>query len=203
MLPLNVTRLNAAYYTGNCHKWLCAPKGAGFLHVRRDRAANIHPLRISLGYASGKSSDESRRPRLWREFDWSGTEDPTPALCVPEAISFLGSLLPGGWDELRSRNRSLALEGRQVLLETLGLDAPCPASMVGSMAAVVLPGPAGEPTALGLDPLQEALYARHGIEVPVVPWPPLSARLLRISAQVYNTRQQYQALAGALNKLLA
>ena len=114
MVPLDLDRLGAAYYTGNAHKWLCAPKGSAFLHVRRDRQASVHPVVISHGYAPDASG-----ARFRAEFDWAGTSDPTPWLSIPEAIAFVGSLLPGGWPEVMSRNRALALAARETLLEAL------------------------------------------------------------------------------------
>jgi isopenicillin-N epimerase len=196
MLPLSIRRIGAAYYTGNCHKWLCTPKGSAFLHVRRDRQDRILPLAISHGFNSNRT-DRSRFRLL---FDWGGTDDPTPFLCIPHAIRFLGSLLPGGWPELMKRNRTLALEGRAVLCEALRIPEPAPAEMIGSLAAVPLPdsrGPAPEPGSL-YDPLQRTLYERHRIEVPVFTFPEHPRRLVRISAQLYNSRGQVELLARAL-----
>jgi isopenicillin-N epimerase len=125
-------------------------------------------------------------------------------LCVPVAIRVVGGLAPGGWPEVMERNRRLALAGQQVLAAALELPAPCPAAMVGSMAAIPLPDGTPSPPAsrLGLDPLQEGLLEGFRIEVPVFPWPAPPKRLLRISAQLYNDLPQYQRLAAALRQLL-
>jgi isopenicillin-N epimerase len=196
MVPLDLAALGAAYYTGNCHKWLCAPKGSAFLHVRRDRQAGIRPLVLS----HGASSSRADRSRFRLEFDWTGTRDPTAFLAVPEAIRVLGAALPGGWPAVMARNRDLALEARAALAETLGIAPPSPRGMVGALAALPLAdGPGAAP---GPDALQDALLAHHGIEVPVMSWPPPRGRLLRISAQLYNTRADYERLATALRALL-
>jgi isopenicillin-N epimerase len=197
MLPLQLQALGAAYYTGNCHKWLCAPKGAGFLYARPDRQAGLRPLVIS----HGANATRLDRSRFHLEFDWTGTQDPAPYLCVSVAIRVLGSLLPGGWEELRARNHALAVEGRRILCEALEIAPPCPEEMLGSMAA--LPLETGETAAPpdGVpadDPLERALFDRHRIVVPVFRWPDPPARIVRISAQVYNRAEQYQMLARAL-----
>lgn len=200
MVPLNLREMGATYYTGNCHKWLCAPKGAAFLYVRLDKQPAIRPLTIS----HGANSPRSDRSRFHLEFDWMGTDDPTAYLCVPEAIRFMGSLLPGGWLELMARNRDMALVARQLLCEALGVSLPCPAQMIGSMAVVPLPD--GLPDIVKtklVPPLQDALWERFKIEVPVIPRAVVPKQLIRISAQLYNTRQQYEYLAKALVELRA
>jgi isopenicillin-N epimerase len=198
MLPLDLRALGAAYYAGNCHKWLCAPKGAAFLHVRHDRQAGIRPLVLS----HGANSPRADRSRFRLEFDWTGTHDPTAYLAVPEAIRVLGAALPGGWPALMARNRALALAARRRLAEALGLAPPCPDAMIGSLAAVPLPD-ADRPMPPRRDPLQVALLERFRIEVPVIAWPASPGRLLRVSAQLYNTPEQYLRLADALGTLLA
>ena len=104
MLPLDLRALGPAYYTGNLHKWVCAPKGAGFLFARRDRQAGLHPATISHGYNTPRPG----RSRFHDEFDWQGTLDVTAWLAVPAALRFCESLFPGGWTELMAHNHQLA-----------------------------------------------------------------------------------------------
>jgi isopenicillin-N epimerase len=201
MLPLDLGALGAAYYTGNCHKWMCTPKGSAFLHVRADRQQLVHPLVIS----HGRNAPRQDRSRFRLEFDFTGTQDPTAWLVIPEAIRFMGSLLPGGWAELRERNRSLALRGRALLCQALGSAAPAPEGMIGSLAAVPLPpaGAATDAAPLSVDPMMATLYDRYRIEVIVSVWPASPGRVLRVSAQIYNEESQYARLAGALQEALA
>jgi isopenicillin-N epimerase len=197
MLPLDQRSLGAAYYTGNCHKWLCAPKGVGFLFVRRDRQPGLVPTTISHGLTTPRE-DRSRFQLL---FGWTGTTDPTPALCVPEALRVLAALVPGGWSEVMARNHALAVRGRELLCAALGVAPPAPEAMLGSLAAVGLPeglGAGGAADASGLDPLQEALRREDRIEVPVYPWGPTPRRFIRLSAQLYNEPADFERLAAAL-----
>ncbi|NQT41035.1 MAG: aminotransferase class V-fold PLP-dependent enzyme [Planctomycetes bacterium] len=205
MVPLDVSRIGAAYYTGNCHKWLCAPKGAAFLHVRDDRQAGIQPTVISHGYNTPRPG----RSAFQDAFDWTGTDDPSPWLCVPEAIRFLRTLgKDGGIETVMQRNRQLALAGRRILCDRLPLEPVCADDMIGSMVAIRLPDdpnprfdPATSPNAVLQ--IHSDLLHRFAIEVPVYPWPAPPGRLLRISAQAYNTAGQYEQLADALGVLLA
>ncbi len=194
-LPLSVEAIGAAYYAGNLHKWVCAPKGAAFLYVRENRRAGVRPAIIS----HGASSPRRDRSRFLIEFDWTGTLDPTPWLCVPDALRFVGSLLPGGWVSVVQRNHELALEARDLLCKTLQIDPPAPDAMLGAMAALPLPdGTQSDAPALYGDPLQDKLLFDHHIEVPIVPWPAPPKRVLRVSAAVYNVREDYERLAEAL-----
>jgi len=186
MVPIDLSKLGAAYYTGNTHKWLCAPKGSGFLHVRADRQAVLHPNVISHGYRKG----------FHEEFDWTGTCDPTPWLCIPESLRCIGSLLPGGWPEVMATNRSLALRARSLVLDTIGTDAPCPETMIGSMASIPLPPAPNGSIASRLDCAGlHDWFREQGVETWLHPYP---VPVLRISAQLYNSIDQFRRLAGLL-----
>jgi len=191
MLPLRIRDSGAAYYTGNLHKWVCAPKGAAILYVRENRRATVRPVSIS----HGANSQRTDRSRFHLEFDWTGTFDPSAWLAVPEAIRFMASLVEGGWPEIMRRNRALALRGRDILIDALGIERPAPDNMLGSMAAIPLPDGNGEP-------LQDALLEQYRIEVPIAPLPYAPKRVLRISAQLYNEVSDYEKLAEALQKLV-
>lgn len=191
MVALDLETLQPTYYAGNLHKWVCAPKGAAFLYVQTDRQHQIHPTTIS----HGRNDSRTSRSRFHLEFDWMGTDDPTAYLSVPKAIEFMGSLLPGGWPELMQHNHTLAIAARRILSERLQIAPPCPETMLGSLAT--LPLPDGE----ALD-LYNRLWQECQIEVPIIPFPKAPQRLVRISAQLYNTIEEYQALGEALLKLM-
>ncbi|MEO8903065.1 MAG: aminotransferase class V-fold PLP-dependent enzyme [Polyangiaceae bacterium] len=195
MLPLDLERLGAAYYTGNLHKWCCAPKGAAFLWVRRDRQALIHPLVISHGWAAARTD----RSHFLLEFDWPGTLDASAILSIPSALSFLGGLFEGGLPALYAHNKALALAGRDTLCAALGTAPPSPDALLGSLAVALFPD--HTPRVPTPDALYNALVAR-GIEVPIVPLPGYPSGFVRIAAQVYNTEAEFDVLGAALKEEL-
>jgi isopenicillin-N epimerase len=105
----------------------------------------------------------------------------------------------GGWRDVMRRNHALALLGRDVLCDALGIAPPAPDEMLGAMAAVPLPDGMPYPAAIvPADPLQDKLLFTYNIEVPITPWPEAPKRVLRVSAQLYNERADYEKLAAAL-----
>lgn len=196
MIELDLDAIGAAYSTGNCHKWMCAPKGAAYLHVRRDRQEGIVPVSVSHAYNSVRT-DRS----LFRQlFAWTGTDDPTPCLTVPKAIEVMGSMLPSGWPAVRAHNRELAVNGAKLIAERLGETLVAPPELCGSIATFTIPDSDGPPpiSALFADPLHDRLRDEFGIEVPVIPWPAHPKRVMRVSGQLYNDPGDYEALADAL-----
>ena len=206
-VELDVPSIGATYYTANLHKWVCAPKGSGFIWVRPDHQATIRPLAIS----HGANSTRTDRGRFRVEFDWTGTADPTAYLCVVDAIRFGEELMPGGWAALRQRNHELAIAGRDLLCVALDVDPPAPDEMNGTMASVPLPIERRPGKVQGVelydDPVHDHLAAL-GMQVMVTPWPQRPdggswRRLIRISAAAYNDLEQFERLAAALPGALA
>jgi isopenicillin-N epimerase len=205
MVPLGLDALGAAYYTGNGHKWLCGPKGSAFLWVRTDRRAGVHPAVVSHGANDPRTG--IARYRL--EFDWVGTTDPTATLALPAAIDWVGSLDSGGWPAVMAANHALAIRARDLLAAALDVEPPAPDTLLGSMAALPLPGVATDAAAADL---HDALVDEDGIEVPFPSWPVRAARpgpddppalvLVRISAQRYVEDADIERLASALRRRL-
>ncbi len=195
MVSIDLSEIGATYYTGNCHKWLLSPKGAGFLYIRSDRQSQIRPLSIS----NGTNSPRTDKSRFHLEFDWTGTDDPTAYLSVSTAINFIDLNLENGWNELMQRNHQLAVTARKIIAETLGVALPCPGEMIGAMAAIPLPHQVEK---VPPEQLQNALYDRYQIQVPIFYFWPTQQWIVRISAQLYNTEAQYEKLAQALKDLL-
>jgi isopenicillin-N epimerase len=208
MVPLRLSELGAAYYTGNGHKWMCAPKGAAFLHVRRDRQALIKPLSIS----HGANDTRMDRSRFRLEFDWQGTFDPSAWLTWQAAIDGMAEILPSGWASIMSFNHHLAVAAGEMLAEAMHTAVQAPTEMIGSMASIRLPGgPWRRSEATRRMGMIEAALRGRRFEAPLMMWPcpwlvdsgdlPPETEfdlLVRVSAQVYNYLGQYERLSSIL-----
>ncbi|MBW6396894.1 aminotransferase class V-fold PLP-dependent enzyme [Roseomonas sp. HJA6] len=179
MLPLDLPALGADWYVGNCHKWLMAPKGSGFLWAQRDRQDGLHPTVISHPYGEGFPA----------EFDYTGTRDSTAFLSVPAALEFCSGL---GGEALMRRNAALAREGAVLLAARFGTQIGAPAEMSAAMATIRLPW-RGAATREASNALRETLIETHRTDVPVHPIG--DALWIRISAQAFNEIGDYEALA--------
>jgi len=205
-VDLDLEALGATYYTGNLHKWVCAPKGSAFLWVRRDRQEGVHPVTIS----HGANSPRRDRSRMQLEFDWVGTADPSAWLTVPVALSFGAELVPDGWPGLRRRNHELCLVGRDLLCDALDVQPPAPDEMVGCMSAVPLPPEVDPVPVQGVSLYGDAVHdglLERGLQVMVTPWPQRPEggawrRLIRISVAAYNDRAQLERLAEAARQVV-
>jgi isopenicillin-N epimerase len=194
-VSVDVGDLGAAYYAANNHKWLCAPVGSGFLHVRRDRQAEIMP-------AVGSGAAHPDAPFAER-FVWRGTKDMSAHLMVPETIEYLAALHPQGWEGIRCRNHELAVAARNILADALGVEKPCPDEMIGAMFTLPL-GKLNFPPELmaewPVNRLRSVMIARYGYGVTTVEFE--GQYLLRVTAHLYNNVGQYRELAAALEPVL-
>lgn len=212
-IDMDVERLGADFLTSNCHKWLCSPKGSAFLHVRAEHQRGFRPLALS-NFAKSPEGTKGRS-KFNLEFDYVGTDDPTARLAIADAVELVPGCAGRSWGEIVRHNRSLVMRGRDVLLSRLGMTAPASDELIGPLAVVPLPDVPPErretiarrPT-LYSNALQDHLVARHAVQVPV--WVPSAylgqpfdgKRYIRLSAQVYNTLEQYEYLAEALTEEL-
>ena len=183
-LHLNEPSLGADWYTGNCHKWLYAPRGCAFLWARSDRQAQVHPLAISHGYSKG----------FTEEFDWPGTRDFSPWLAASAGVHFIQELGP---DAVRRYCHDLAIASAERVARAWRQPLAGPAAMHGSLMAIRLPDSyqRGGATREIARKIQSEFMERHRIAVAVMPID--GALWARISAQIYNAPEDYERLIKA------
>lgn len=197
-VPMDVDRWGAAYTTGNAHKWLCAPKGAAFLHVREDLQTEFTPLVLSNdAFNLDEASARSGRSAFNHAFDYAGTDDISAYLTIADCIEWMDSNLDGGIAGNMQRNRNLCLHARDVICDALGATPPVPDPMLGPLSTIDL-----DAGGMGAAEIKQRLRDEYHIQIPV--WgTPAGTVAVRISVQAYNTIEQYQYLARALKKILA
>jgi isopenicillin-N epimerase len=184
-ISLSLQDLGADFYTGNLHKWLCAPKGSAFLYARTEVQALIEPLPVSWGW-----QNENPGPSLFVDYiERTGTRDLSAYLAVPDAIEFLQH---NDWDAVRLRCHSLASEASQRLKILTGLPALSPDSPQWFSQMISIPLPAK----IDVKQLQIDLRQNYHIEIPVLCWNGMN--LIRLSVQGYNTEKDIDALISAL-----
>lgn len=188
-IPLHLDSLGADFYAGNLHKWLCAPKGAGFLYARPEAQKLVKPLIVSWGYES-----ETPGSSIFVDHhEWWGTRDMAAFLAVPAAIEFQERY---GWDRVREACHQLALDYQKRICELTGL-APLH-SLEEDWIRQMFTAPLPADTDVAL--LKNRLYDEFNIEVPVLEWN--GNKLIRVSVQGYNTQEDLDALFVALSRLL-
>ncbi len=188
-LHFSLDKLGADFYTGNLHKWLCAPKGAAFLYARPEVQELVEPLVVSWGW----ESDTPGPSRFVDYYEWTGTRDISAYLTVPEAIRFQKE---HDWDKVRVACHHLAQETRTALstLTALPPIQPDSESWYAQMVA------AGLPSKVNPEDLKTKLYDQYRIEVPVHEFN--GHNLIRVSYQGYNDEGDQAALLSALSQLL-
>ncbi len=190
-MPLDLKAVDADFYTGNCHKWMLSPKGAGFLYVRREMQHLIEPLVVSWGYHS--LPEKSAGSTFLDYLTWSGTHDPAAYLSVPAAIQFMQA---HNWEQVRQDCHALlrtTIERISLLLGT-PLLYPLDSNLYHQMGIAALPQESD------LTVLKNRLYDDFCVELPLIEWE--GCKFMRISVQGYNTQQDLDALEEGLKKLL-
>jgi isopenicillin-N epimerase len=187
-IPLDMRAIGADFYGGNLHKWLCAPKGAGFLYARPEVQELLKPLIVSWGY---ESETPSGSPFIDLN-EWTGTRDIAAYLAVPAAIKFQAE---HNWDEVQIACHELACEVQERICTLTGLP-PLNNDMSRFAQFVSVPLP-NETDVVGL---KENLYEKYRVEVPLINWN--GRKLIRVSIQGYNSRRDVDSLMVALNELL-
>jgi len=183
-IPLNLEEINADFYSGNLHKWLCSPKGAGFLYARPEVQDVLEPLVVSWGYEAEKPGSS----QFVDYQEWQGTRDVAAFLSVPAAIEFQ---IKHDWDKVQEACHVLAVEVEARICKLTGLPSLySDDAWFAQMISAVLP--------VGTDivALKEFLYAERRIEVPLMEWN--GKKLIRISIQGYNSREDVDTLMTAL-----
>jgi isopenicillin-N epimerase len=197
MVPLNLDEIEADFYGANCHKWLLAPTGAGFLYLGRGSEDRVMPLQVSWGGRPDRGRFDERdefgsTPRL-RYLEFEGTRDICPWLTVPAAIDFQTAL---GFETIRKHNAGLVNHVRQRFgrIRALIPSTPRHADLHGFMLAFRLPADVQAPH------WRKVLWERHRLEVPIVDRP--DCLLLRTSTHFYNTPEEIDRLGDAVEGLL-
>ena len=189
-IGLDVTAVDADFYTGNCHKWLCAPKGAAFLYARPSAQAMLEPLVVSWGW--GAERPYTTGSDFVDYLIWQGTDDPAAYLSVPHAIQFQAA---HDWPRQQERCHALLRQALAELETITGCASPYPdADAYRQMAIVPLP------RLSDLNQLKERLYTEYQIEIPCLAWN--GRYFVRISVQAYNNASDLQRLTTALTQLV-
>jgi isopenicillin-N epimerase len=182
-IPLDLDRMGADWYTSNAHKWLYAPKGAAFLFASERAAVTTFPISASHFHGLGFPN----------AYDYTGTRDNTAWLALPAALDFVAKF---GAEKIQTYGRALAAEGKTIM-SRFGAEPTAPDDMSVSMRAYMLPQ-RRTPDLSDVPELMNGLWTNHRIQVNASVF---GGRLLiRLSAQIYNDRSDFERLAEALEK---
>ena len=185
-IPVDISALGVDWYAANLHKWGWVPRNSGILWAAPARQAGLHPTVISWELDKGFTA----------EFDWLGTRDPSAHLSAPAAIALMREW---GVEAIRAYNHDLAWAGAQRLADRWQTRFDVPESLVGTMATVPLPEPAGSTPAEALA-LRDALLFEDRIEVQMHAY---RGRVwARLSAQIYNDMEDIDRLGAAVARRL-
>ncbi|MFP9138195.1 aminotransferase class V-fold PLP-dependent enzyme [Devosia sp. XGJD_8] len=194
-IKLELDALGADFYSGNCHKWMMAPKGSAFLHARPEVQGLINPLVISHGWTADSKTPGAKgafgNSPFIDELEMQGTRDPAPWLTVPAALAYRRD---NDWTSVQAHCHALAQDTARRLGELTGL-APLSAPEFCAPQMVAMPVPDCD-----VDAIKDALLDKYSIEIPVFRWQ--DTCIVRLSVQGYNSKPQMDLLLTALTDLL-
>ena len=186
-INLDLHKLDCDFYTGNCHKWLMAPKGAAFLYARKSMQKLLKAFMISWGRDEFLSESA-----FIDEFEYQGTRDISPFLTVPAAIDFHNKYFNKPVKEKIQHLLNYAKSRLESILKTKSIVNFIPENM--QMYAHPLPE--------NIDgvKLKLNLYEQFKIEIPISRQNGI--QYIRISIQIYNNKQEIDYFLTALKKLV-
>lgn len=198
MIDFNIDDLDADYFIANCHKWICSPKGSAFVYVNPRHQAEFKPV-----FYSFHNDWDTDNARHWsNQFIWEGTKDYSAYFAVKDSLEFMPTLIDGGWDAIKKHNRDLAIQGAKIIANKLSVSLPVPESMLGSIVNI--------PISDDIIPIvkfnyytsiKNELFDKYKIEVPTMLFP-APHQYVRVSAQLYNSIEQYEYLADSLMSIV-
>ena len=189
-IPLNLDAISADFYVGNCHKWLCAPKGSAFLHAQTEHHAMLNATVTSWGYADGTGGHSGfdaylGRSLFERRMQWQGTRDISAWLTVPAAIEFQAK---HDWASVQVRCHELASSALEELTKRFGTHPIARDDDWAQMVAIPV-------TPQDPENLRKRLYEESQIEVPITSHG--SQVFVRVSVQGYNSLNDIERLLGS------
>tara|TARA_B100001093_G_scaffold519883_1_gene611113 strand:+ start:21109 stop:22266 length:1158 start_codon:yes stop_codon:yes gene_type:complete len=174
-INLDLQDLDADFYCGACHKWMCSPKGVAFLYAKKQQQAVIEPLVISWGY----DSDNPSSSQFLDYLQWQGTNDISAYLTIPETINFLKRY---SWNEKAKKCRELNFWAIKKIQHELNLKPLANSSFIGQMSSYLFDFKGD------LLSNQIEFYTKYKIQIPFFRWN--DNTLFRISVQVYNNKEE-------------
>jgi isopenicillin-N epimerase len=188
-IPLDMQAIGADCYAGNLHKWLCAPKGAGFLYVRPEHQEWMQSVIVSWGWGDREAPVASQ---FIRRNQWQGTRDPAAFLTVPAAIQFQAE---NDWESIRARCHELVSLARRRIATLTDLAVISPQSTDWFVQMVTCPVRTAD-----IERLKVGLYEQYRVEIPCMEWQ--GKQFVRVSIQAYNTPEDVDCLLEGLGRLL-
>ncbi len=197
MVNFSIDELQPNYFVANCHKWICSPKGSAFMYVAPQHQDDVKPLVIS----HYNDTAEGTAAHWSNQFMWDGTHDYSTYITVKTALEYMPTLIEGGWAAIKNHNHNLVLTAAHTIANALQVQLPTTDAMVGSIVNIPMPnGKKPKHSFHSNTELKNILFEKYKIEVPIFMYPHAPQQWLRLSAQLYNSMEQYNYLLACLQQ---